>query len=417
VAAIFRSLHPVRWALGMAGIALTALAAAAAQALFDGRMPRFAEWFQDPRLQLTAFVDQLSDRSLAGVIVRLGAVAAVVAGIWSLIGAWIARHEVLARYRGRPDSTAESLEPGPTRLVARKPKDLVLGFVLVLILCGVLLVPVALAGAINRLGGGGALLVAVALPVVLVADLILLCLLVGLVAWPLMPVTIAVENSDVFDSLSRAYNYAFTRPVRFVLLTAVTLAVAAAPPAAVLGLLAGPVENWPSAAGHPAVWVAGGLSASLFWSLQTLAYLNLRTAVDGTDADEVAGPAEPTPTAPAPESGQQPTPPVKQEPPARLGLLTQVVIFGMMLVTWGLTAWMFARFGGEDAGWLGWGVGEHFRPPAEGAYWYASLLAGAWGAIWVAAPILVAVRQALRSDSQDPTAKPSVDSGIPPGRC
>lgn len=396
VGATFRSLHPVRWALGLAGISLTALVAAAAQALFDGRMPRPAEWFQGPGLQALAFVDRLSDRSLGAVIVRLGAVAAVVAAAWSLIGAWIARHEALARRRGRPGDAPDPIEPGPTRLVARKPKELVLGFVLVLILCGVLLLPVALAGAINRLGGFGAFLVAVVLPVVLVADLILLCLLVGLVAWPLMPVTVAVENSDVFDALSRAYNYAFTRPARFVGLTAVTLAVAAAPPAAVLGLLAGPIEDWPSAAGHPAVWVAAGLSASLFWSLQTVAYLNLRAAADGTDADEVAGPAEP-----APAAGEQPAPPNGGKRPARFSLLTHVVLFGIMLATWFLTAWLFARFGGEDAGWLGWGVGEHFRPPAAGAYWYASLLAGAWGAIWVAAPLVVAVRQVLRSEPPD----------------
>src|SRR5262249_25562810 len=152
-----------------------------------------------------------------------------------------------------------------------------------------LLLPVALAGGINHLGGFGALLVAVLLPVVLLADLVFLLLLIGLAAWSLMPVTIAAEYSDHFDGLSRAYNYLYLPPVRFTLLLLLTLAFSALPLAGALFALAGPVENWPSAAGHPVVWVVGGLSASLFWSFQSLAYLQLRTAVDGTDANELAG--------------------------------------------------------------------------------------------------------------------------------
>ena len=402
VVTALRLLHPLRWGLGLAGIAVTAVAAALFQALFVGHAPRVADWFQQPAAQAQALGEHLAGRSSVGLLIRLGTLAAVVAAVWSLVGGWIARHEVAARHRGRPEAAGEALEPGPTQLVARKAKEFVLGPVIVLVFCGVLLVPVLLAGGLNHLGGVGAILVAVLLPVVLVADLLLLCVAAGVVIWPLMPVTIAAENSDVFDALSRAYNYAFARPVRFVLLAAVALAVAAGPTAAALWLVAGPVGAWPDAAGHPAVWAAAGLSASLVWSLQTLVYLHLRTAVDAVDANEIvlaSAPAEAAPTEAAPEPAAK--------SPVRLSVVNHIVVFAGMVATWVLTAKLFARVGGETAGWLGWGVGEEFRPPAEGVYWYASLLAGVWGAIWAVAPIVVAVRQLVRPDPRDAAAQPS----------
>jgi hypothetical protein len=401
--------------LSLVGLAATVAVAALMQCLLEGQPPRFADWFAQPGTQVEALAAQLADRSFLGLLVRVGTALAVVAGLWAVTGGWIARHEVLARHRSQPDSSGDPLEPGPTRLVTGKLKDLVLGLVMVLALCAVLILPVLLAGTLNRLGGIGVLLVAVLLPVVLVADLVLLCLLVGLVAWPLMPVTIAVENSDVFDALSRAYNYAYTRPVRFTLLTVATLTAAGAPVVIILRVLAGPVENWLAAAGHPAVWAAAGLSVSVYWSLQTLAYLNLRTAVDSVDANLIAHEAEPKPAV-TPEPASQSTADSAPKPPARSRVGTHISVFVLMVAAWVLTAWLFTRFGGEKSDWLGWGVGEHFRPRAEGVYWYASLLAGAWGAIWIAAPVLVAVRQMLRPDSRDAAAKPPADGEGQPNR-
>jgi hypothetical protein len=373
--------------------------AALLQALFEGHAPRFADWFAQPATQVEALAAHLAGRSTFGLAIRLGVVIAVVAGIWSIVGGWIARHELLARHRGQPYATAEPIEPGPTGLVGHRLKDLLIGVPTVLGICAALFLPVALAGGINHLGGAGAILVAVLLPVVLVADLLLLCVAIGLVAWPLMPVTPAAENSDVFDALSRAYNYAYTRPVRFILLTAVAVAGAAVPTVAVLFALAGPAENWPAGSGHPAVWAAAGLSASIYWSLQTLVYLHLRTAVDAVDASELAGESEMESPGATPKAEQ--SPPASPKPSGRAAWLTHVLLFGLMVATWVVTAWLFARLGGEDAAWLGWGMGEHFRPPAEGLYAVASLVAGAWGVIWIAAPILVAVRQRLRSRAQD----------------
>jgi hypothetical protein len=388
--------------------------AALFQALFESHAPRFADWFAQPATQVEALGAHLAGRSTLGLAIRLGVVIAVVAGIWSIVGGWIARHELLARHRGQPYATTEPIEPGPTALVGRRLKDLLIGVPTVLGICAALFLPVALAGGLNHLGGVGAVLVAVFLPVVLVADLLLLCVAIGLVAWPLMPVTLAAENSDVFDALSRTYSYAYTRPVRFVMLTAITMAGAALPTVAVLFVLAGPVENWPATSGHPAVWAAAGLSASIYWSLQTLVYLHLRTAVDAVDANELTGESEAE--GPDATSKEEQSPPAGPKPSGRATWLTHILLFGLMVATWAVTALLFARLGGENAVWLGWGMGDHFRPPAEGLYALASLVAGAWGAIWIAAPILVAARQMFRPDSRDAATKPSAEGVGQPNR-
>jgi hypothetical protein len=399
IGAGFRALHPLRWGLALVGLAATLTVAAMLQSLFDGRSPRLGDWFGQPAEQTQALGAHLAERSTLGLAIRLGTLLAVVAGVWGLVGAWIARHEVLARHRGEPYATPERIDPGPTALVKRQLKNLVVGFPIILVLCAVVSLPVMMAGGVNHLGGFGAILVAVLLPVVLVADLILLLIAVGLVAWPFMPVTIAAENSDSFDALSRAYNYAYLRPLRFVLLTTATMAAAALPTAGVLFALVGPVENWLPALGHPAVWAAAGLSASIYWSLETLVYLHLRMAVDEVDANEIA--REPPPQPPAVDTPADADGPTAAAPraAARTNWLHHLLILGMMVVTWVVTAWLFARLGGEDASWLGWGMGEHFRPPADGLYAVASLIAGVWGAIWIVAPILVAMRRAIRPDA------------------
>jgi hypothetical protein len=200
------------------------------------------------------------------------------------------------------------------------------------------------------------------------------------------------------------------RPFRFAFLTVATLALSTMPLVAVLYVLAGPVENWLPAAGHPAVWMAAALSASIYWSLQTLVYLHLRTAIDAVDANEIARDAA-SESAPAPaphdDGKQEVAGPAEPKLAAPGSWISHVLIFVLMVASWALTAWLFARFGGENAGWIGWGMGERFRPAADGLYWFASLLAGGWGLIWVAAPIVVALRRALRPDAAPAIRTPS----------
>jgi hypothetical protein len=399
VAAGLRGLHPLRWGLALAGLGITAVVAALFQALFTGDVPRFVHWFEQPTAQVESLASHLGERSFAGLAVRLGALLAVAAAVLAVVGCWIARHELLARLGSLPDPDADANQPGPTALVVRRVKSLALCFVAILAIAAVVVLPVALVGLVNRLGGAGAILVAILLPVVLVADLILLLVAGGVVAWPLMPVTLAAENSDTFDALSRAYNYLFTRPVRFLLLAAVSVAVAAVPTVAALAAVGGPVENWLAASGHPAVWAAAALSASVFWSLQTLVYLQMRTTVDAVDANElVREPQAPTPAERPPVDA-----PAKPKPARGPNWWAQILLVGAMVATWLATVWLFARLGGENTAWLGWGTGDRFRPPAEGLYSAASLLAGAWGAIWIAAVPLLAVRRAVRASAAPTT--------------
>jgi hypothetical protein len=196
--------------------------------------------------------------------------------------------------------------------------------------------------------------------------------------------------------------------VRFVLLSVVTLAIAALPSAAVLFFLAGPVENWPAAAGHPAVWVAVGLSASVFWSLETLAYLQLRASVDATDPNEIARDSKPEviPVAAPPPEDRLPAAAPRQAQWPGLGPVGPVLMLGLMVVTWFLTAWLFGRFGGQNAGWLGWGMGGQLMPAAQGYYLFAALLAGLWSVLWLIAPFVVMLRRAIRGEPAPPDETP-----------
>jgi hypothetical protein len=53
-------------------------------------------------------------------------------------------------------------------------------------------------------------------PVMLLLGLIMVVVLMGLFAWPIMSPTIVVEGSDSFDALSRSYSYLYQSPWKFV---------------------------------------------------------------------------------------------------------------------------------------------------------------------------------------------------------
>src|SRR5262249_51140012 len=158
------------------------------------------------------------------------------------------------------------------------------------------------------LGGLGASVVSLLLPVVLMTNLAFLFVVVGVVAWPLMPIAVAAERGDQFDAISRSYSYLYQRPVRFLLLTAIALGLAGLPLAALYSftgqLTAGPPEVPLTVGG-----LAAALSAWIFWPLQTLVYLHLRLAVDRVDASEVAGgpPPREAPKTASPKGTEVPT--------------------------------------------------------------------------------------------------------------
>jgi hypothetical protein len=237
------------------------------------------------------------------------------------------------------------------------------------------------------------------LPVVLVADLALLLIALGSVGWPLMPVAIAAECGDSLDALSRGYSYVFQRPVRFLLLTAISLCLAGLPVAA-LYAFAEQMAAWQAETRQGVCCLAAALSASIFWSLQTLVYLHLRLAVDGVDASEVAVEARPreTPRTASPAGNAAEVPPSGDSRPARgrSTVLGTLVLLAAVVGSWCLTFWLFTRASGGPAEWLGWGLTDTFPPPAEGLHRVASMIAGLWGVVWLALPLVVAVRRLVR---------------------
>lgn len=133
--------------------------------------------------------------------------------------------------------------------------------------------------------------------------------LLGLAAgWPLMTMTIAVEDEDAFDALSRSYSYVRIGLVRGILATlALWAAGAAALPLvelfahAVLKLGLGPAQLAAGLSGRqnlfPAnqAWTAAAhfltraWAYAFLWTAAATLYLSLRHEVDGVDLHEVAG--------------------------------------------------------------------------------------------------------------------------------
>jgi hypothetical protein len=370
-----------------------------AQAVIDWTPPALPGWWQQPIEHAQALWAEICDGSLGRAVLCGGLLLALNSALWCLIGGWIARHEMMARQRGRDDTMEGCVEPSATTFLRGWWKPLLICCPTVLFLALPLLLPVVLAGwMITGLGGLGALGVSLLLPVVLVADLALLVVALGAVAWPLMPVTVAAECSDQFDALSRSYSYFFQRPVRFLLLTATALGLAGLP-LGVLYLFAEQMMAWQTDTRQTVFLLAVALSASIFWSLQTLVYLNMRSAIDDVDASEVAvGP-------PRRENSRRPSPEGKpaealasgDRSPAggRGSVRTTIEMLAAVVGSWCLTYWLLTRASGGQAEWLGWGLSETLIPPAEGVYRVASVIAGMWGVAWLALPLVWVVRRLL----------------------
>jgi hypothetical protein len=337
--------------------------------------------------------------SLGRIILRGGPLLALNTALWCLIGGWIARHELLARRRGGYDPVPERADPSATALLVGRWPSLLVCCPLVLLFALLLLLPVFLAGWVNTLlGGFGAVVVSVLLPVVLVADLVLLVVVLGAVAWTLMPVAVAAECGDQFEAIARSYSYLYQRPVRFLLLTATALGLSGLPLAA-LYAIAEEMTAWQPETLQGVCCLAAALSASIFWSLQTLVYLHLRLAVDDVDASEVA--VEPLPretlkTASPTGNAAEVTPSGDSASlPGGPAVLGTLMLLAAVVGSWCLTFWLFTRASGGPVEWLGWGLTDTLPPPAEGLHRVASMIAGLWGVVWLALALVVAVHRHL----------------------
>ena len=77
--------------------------------------------------------------------------------------------------------------------------------------------PIVVLGLLMMIANFLAVLAALFLwPLALVAGFVMAILLAGvLLGWPLMWATISVEGTDSFDALNRTYAYVFQRPIRY----------------------------------------------------------------------------------------------------------------------------------------------------------------------------------------------------------
>jgi hypothetical protein len=399
---LFRGFHPIRWLLCLVVLALTVLSAVVAQSLFGREPPNLPGWWQQPIEHLQGLQIEIWGGSLGRAILRGGPLLALNTVLWCLIGGWIARHELVARRRARDYSAKVGGESSAIHFLVGSWKSLSVCCPLVILFSLLLLLPMLFAGWVSTwLGGLGALVVSLLMPVVLVANLALLVIAVGSVAWPLMPIAVAAECGDQFDAISRSYSYLYQCPVRFLLLTAIALGLAGLPLAALYSF-AEQLTAWPPEARLTVGWLAAALSASIFWSLQTLVYLHLRLAVDRVDASEVAGglrPKEvPKTASPQGKAAEVPTAGEGSLAGKRSVVRGTPLLLAGALGSWCLTFWLFTRASRGPAEWLGWGLSDTLFPPAEGLYRVASVIAGLWVVIWLALPLVWAVRRLRRAE-------------------
>jgi hypothetical protein len=130
--------------------------------------------------------------------------------VWSIFGAAITRIAAVALARGDRPGFRAGLAHGVRRwpLYAFGPAIPLAG----VFFLGLLLTALGFAMKLDFF----VLLASIVWPIVLVIGFVMALLLIGLaVGWPLMWPTISVETTDAFDALSRAYSYAFHRPIRY----------------------------------------------------------------------------------------------------------------------------------------------------------------------------------------------------------
>ncbi|WP_435019383.1 hypothetical protein TA3x_001267 [Tundrisphaera sp. TA3] len=261
------------------------------------------------RAVVAPFADLLSPRP-AGAAVGL---QSALMGLWALIvwgifGGAIARIAVVQAACGRRIGIGSAV-----RFAFRKAGSLI-GAPLIPFLAVILFIAAnAALGLVSRIPGGvGPTVVAVLgfIPIALgmVTALILLGLALG---WPLMHVTIAAEDEDAPDALSRSYSYVNQRFFRYAIHVAlawgigmVGLFLAAqfarfvlhlAGWSVALGASANP-DVPPSARSIADGWaylvalLLHGWAYSYFWSAASILYLILRRDVDGKEWDDVALP-------------------------------------------------------------------------------------------------------------------------------
>jgi hypothetical protein len=230
LAGLGRSFHPFRWLLCLVGLVLTWGSLVIAKACFELTPPDFSAWWQEPIEHSHELQDDILGGSAVRAFLRGVPVLTLNIVLWCLIGGCLARLELMARRSASRDTPEEPGELCSVAFIRSRWKPLLFCFPLSLSIMLFVFVPIGVASFVNTwCGGFGALIVAALLPVLLFASLVLLIFVLGSLAWPLMPIAVAAECSDQFDAFSRSMNYAFQRPISFLLLTSFGVGVACLP--------------------------------------------------------------------------------------------------------------------------------------------------------------------------------------------
>lgn len=247
--------------------------------------------------------------------------------VWAIFGGAIARIAAIQFARDENIGLRKALKFSISRFFGyiTAPFLSMVGIGILWLLC-------VIGGGIGRIPVAGPLVIGILWGMQLLIGFLMAVVLVGLAAgWPLMFATIAVEGSDGFDGLSRAYNYVFERPLYylwqlviamlygslavFVVWMMAQLSVHLASWGVAWGMGAEQVAALTSevppivsrgmavASGQPsetnagtalvAWWTNGwavvlhGFVHSFFWTTATIMYFLLRRSVDANDFDEV----------------------------------------------------------------------------------------------------------------------------------
>ncbi|MEX2168262.1 MAG: hypothetical protein WD851_03050 [Pirellulales bacterium] len=228
--------------------------------------------------------------------------------VWSAFGGAICRVAALGLTRGETPDLPHAL-----RFAKRNYGAFFAAPVMTLLGIFLAALPLVILGLLMRIEWL-AFIAALFWPVVLLIGLVIAGLAIGLaIGFPLMWAAIAVEETDAFDAISRAYAYLYQRPLRllwYVLVAAllgwlggmaIELFLAAARALAETAVIWGlgeaqliPKEE-PSAAQRIIIFWSTGLNVvrtayyyGYFWCAAVGIYLLLRRDIDSVQLDEVA---------------------------------------------------------------------------------------------------------------------------------
>jgi hypothetical protein len=222
--------------------------------------------------------------------------------VWSIVGAALVRIAAPALAGRERPGTIQALRDAAVR--APRLVGPPLSAWLAILILGALAILVGLLfripGAGDWVGGGlSVIAIGLAVPIAWLG-------LVALTSWPLMTATVAVDDQDALEAVSRGYSYVIHRPARYAAGLVLALAVGIGGWEVVrlvyqvvmetarflLELGAGrSVDPQPGTLlgfwWNAAAWLASGWLASYAWTALTALYLGLRSEIDATPPDSV----------------------------------------------------------------------------------------------------------------------------------